>query len=289
MRRLLLATILLGCGSADPVDPPTPAPPIAARTPAADVPPTGPAPTATPLPTPPDPTPAPAASAAIPVRGEPWVQAAGDPRQPARADALTFWGWDEAGTHYAFETVYGGAGATECEGRRDLYVVDATQDAWAKDGHLFVQHDEPEPADGVCQPRDLAAAMADKRAAHLQRHGIVVGRVVDPVPYRGGPERWTLALPSGPVALDFAVLYGDREAAMGGPGAAYRLAWAAPSSAVIEPGARRRNGTWTYSLQDAWAFPSPDGEHVALLVARRNLDFEGDRLTWMSNGVPIPR
>jgi hypothetical protein len=267
MRTLLLLLLLAGCDAA--VDP-VPDEPDAAPTPAAT-----PSPTATPAP------------AAEPDRREP-VR-----RGTAQLDGFTFWGWSGDGTLYAFETHDPGPGAVSCEGAFDLFVVDASTDRFAKGGHVGLKHREPEPADGVCTPKDLAAAWAPQRDAALSAHGIVRGSGATPLAYTAGadPGTWTLSTPRGPVDLKFAVSSPGREAVMLDPaaGASYSLQLRQDHGAwrTVEPGTRKRETVHAYSLTDASAYLSPDGAHAALFVARTHLSYEGDRVTFMSNGVTL--
>lgn len=274
MRLLLLALLLPACNGSDGDAPAPPAePPVA--TPASE----------TPAPETPTPTVEP---------GAPFHQAS-TREASSTYDDFTFWGWSTDGTHYAFETFDPGPGAVECEGRYDLFVIDARSDAYAEGGHVRLTHDEPEPTDGVCAPKDLVAAWSPHRDPTLQKHGIVRGGLIGPTPYQAvddGGELWTVETPRGPLQLGFSVDTPGRDGVMTTPGAgaAYTLRTRQPGGewSVIEPGTRKRETVHNYALRDAFAFFSPDGAHAALFLTRTHLSFEGDRVTFMSNGVSLP-
>ncbi len=278
MRYLALLLLLAACDPADPVpDPPPEATPAATpeATPAAT-------PAATPLPTP----------EATPALRAPYHRASAR-KGTSTYDAFTFWGWSADGHFYAFETFDPGPGATECEGRYDLFIIDARSDKYADGGHVRLQHEEPEPASGVCSPKDLASAWPSKRDGALKKAGIVRGALRGPVTYQAVDEGglWEVATPTGPIQVSFAVDTPGREGVMSSPGAgaAYTLKVRRTGEwIVVEPGTRRRETVHNYALLDAFAFFSPSGAHAALFVSRTHLSFEGDRITFMSNGIPVP-
>lgn len=277
---LLLSSLLLlaGCGDAA-VEAPSPvATPAAASSPAATPPPAV---------EPALPTPAPTA-------GQPFARAS--VREGSRLyDGFTFWGWSADGARYAFETLDPGPGAVECEGRYDLFVVDAASDRFVEGGVVSLKYDEPEPADGICLPRDLAGAWTARRDAALKAHGIVAGAHVEPAPYQAIGEDgslWQINAPGCDLQVQFTVDTPGREAVMSTPGAgaAYTLKTriAGGPWTVVEAGTRKRETVHDYSVGDASAFFSPDGRRGALFVARTHLSYEGDRVTFMSNGITLP-
>ncbi len=242
-------------------------------------------PTSTPEPTP-EPTPTPAPTPAAYVRP-------GD--RATQRDELTFWGFSTDGQRYAFETYYYGPGAAECEGVATLYVVDADTDTFAAGTPHEIKHRQPDAE--RCDPPDIKAEMSRHRDELFHKHDIVVGNQGAPiVPVResGGPGKaptWTIALPGGPsLRAELSVQHGGRDKA-GDPGAAYTLTLAAGGAApalVVEPGKRRRPFVWDYSLEDGVVFVGPDGKHLAIVLTTLQLSFEGDRRSFMSNGIKTP-
>ena len=270
---LLLLSSCAPPGDLAPAPAATPAPPVGTVAPPAVV----------------EATPAPAPTPPQLEITAPLVSPLAGPVPGGVADKLTFHGWSRDGARFAFELYDHGPGATACEGAFHLYVVDAARDDFMPGGHLEVGYAEPEPADGVCSPRDLAAAMAPQRAALLERYGIVSGLLGTRSTFQPDGDRWLLQGPDGPLHLRFVVEHADREAVMGGaPGASYALAWDGATQRVIEDGQRHRGGVWTYSLDAGAAFFAPVGRNVAILVQKRQPSFEGDRLSWMANGAVRP-
>ena len=274
---LLAALLLPACNGADSDAPDSPG--------------VSPAPSATPEPAAPSPPPPPAPTVEP---GDPFHQAT-TRKASSTYDGFTFWGWSADGLHYAFETADPGAGAVECEGRYDLFVVDARTDKYADGGHVSLKHNEPEPSDGVCTPRDLAGAWPARRDPVLDKHGIVRGALQGPVAYQAVDDSgslWQVATPKGPLQLGFSVDTPGRDGVMmtPGAGASYTLKYRHPGGewTVLEPGTRTRETVHAYSLGDGFAFFSPDGAHGALFVSRTHLSFEGDRVTYMSNGLRVP-
>ena len=218
-------------------------------------------------------------------------------RQGDRAqqrDELTFWGFSADGRRYAFETYYYGPGAAECEGLASLYVVDADTDTFAEGSPLEIKHREPD-ADR-CDPPDLKAEMSRHRDELLHRHAIVIGNQGpaitpnrDSTSSRAAAPIWTLLLPDGPLRAELAALFGGRENA-GEPGAAYTLTLRGPgdTTTVVEDGKRRRPFVWDYSLDGGVAFLAPDGKHLAIVLTTKQLSFEGDRHSYLSNGIKPP-
>ena len=210
-----------------------------------------------------------------------------------KTDAFTFWGWSEDGSKYAFEVVYSGAGGATCEGRFQLFVVDAQTDKFDAKGVLTVEHDEHEPSNGECTPTDLSAVMDEKRPGHLETHNITVGNIVAPSSYTPQERnRWSVETPTGTaITIAFSVVGGGRERVMeSGQGAAYRLRYIDSFGKwnSIESGKHHRQIVWDYDVSSAPVFFSPNGTHVAFFLQRSELDFEGNRITWMSNGAPLP-
>jgi len=211
----------------------------------------------------------------------------------SQRDELTFWGFSPDGRHYAFETYYYGPGAAECEGLATLHVVDADTDTYAEGTPLEIKHRDP-GADR-CDPPDIKAEMERHRAEMLHRHGILTGNQGAPIiptldiTTRGVSPSWTLMLPDGPLRAELAVLHGGRENA-GEPGAAYTLTLhgAAGTKTLVEDGKRRRPFVWDYSLDGGVAFLSPDRKHLAIVLTTKQLSFEGDRHSYLSNGLKTP-
>jgi hypothetical protein len=272
----LLSLTLLAAACSAPAPESTPAP---AAEPSAT-----PAPEATAAPTP--------AAEATPrvVQGQPWTNADAGPQGNAIIDKLTFWGWSVDGTKYAFETYDHGPGAVECEGAFALRVVDATTDRFVDGGKLDLKHESPEPAAGGCTPVDLKGAFEAQRGPFLQRHGIVVGNVGEVVTSTaGGPNGGTtFTLRDGrQFALGFEVFDDDRDNVMTNwqtAGARFRLTL---DGREIESGARKRKGIWNYSIFGTPVFVSPDGKHAALAVKTVHVSYEGDRHSFMTNGVVL--
>lgn len=273
MHRLLCVLALAGACTAPPRpatkadEPPTPAHPLA------------PAPAPTPTPAEPAPT-----------LGAPYHRP-GD--RAAQVDGLTFWGWSADGRRFAFETAFAGAGGAACEGEVDLYIVDAERDHFVEGGHVEVKHTSPDAE--PCDPPDLQAAMDARRPALLAAHGVVVGNLRAPVaPLSVGDGRndiFMLNLPSGKLAnLDIDVLYGDRERAHEAQGAAFKLTLEVLGHPplVVEAGTRRRPHVWDYDPGRGLAFFSPDGRHAAILTAAIALSYEGDRTSFIANGLRLP-
>ena len=207
-------------------------------------------------------------------------------------DELTFWGFSADGRRYAFETYYYGPGAAECEGLATLHVVDADTDTFAEGSPLEIKHREPGAE--RCEPPDLKAEMARHRDELLHRHGIVVsnqGTAIVPNrdASRGSKPTWTLDLPGGPLRAELEVLFGGRENA-GQPGGAYTLTLRGPGDLVtiVEAGKHRRPFVWDYSLDGGVAFLAPDSKHLAIVLTTKQLSFEGDRHSYMSNGLKTP-
>ncbi|MDC0720999.1 DUF2259 domain-containing protein [Nannocystis bainbridge] len=217
----------------------------------------------------------------------------GDPRQ--QIDRLTVWGWSRDGRYFAFETFDAGPGAATCEGAARLFVVDADSDTFVPDGVVEVRPNSPDAQ--PCDPPDLRAALAPKRTALLQKHGIEVGHLLAPTEpkpaaaARPGAKTYSIALPPAREALaTIEVLGGDREHAHEGKGAAFKLALelADHTALQLEPGVRRRPYIWNYDLDRGLVFTSPDGTHMAVLTATTELSFEGDRTSWMTNAFRLP-
>lgn len=217
----------------------------------------------------------------------------GDPRQ--QIDHLTVWGWSRDGRYFAFETFDTGPGAATCEGAARLFVVDTDSDTLVPDGYVEVRPRSPDAE--PCDPPDLRAALAPRRAALLQKHGIEVGHLLAPTEPQGaaaprpGTKAYTIALPSGKTATaTLEVLGGDREHAYEGKGAAFKLELAKDGQTPlqVEPGVRRRPYVWNYDLDRGLVFTSPDGSHMAVMTATTELSFEGDRTSWMTNAFRLP-
>lgn len=236
--------------------------------------------------------PAPAAK----LLGEPFERAGDVAKQ---VDALTVWGWSKDGRYFAFETNYGGPGATTCEGELDLFIVDADTDTFAEGGRLTIKHKNPEAA--RCDPPDLKAAMAAQRPDILKKYDIEPGHLTAPVEFvaAGGEppalKRYTLALPAGGSATaELTVLFGGRDAVLDKnnkpQGAAFRLTLQRDKEepVTLEKGERRRPFVWDYDLGKGLAFFSPDRKHAAVLTATIQLSFEGDRTSYMASGFRLP-
>jgi predicted secreted protein len=211
-------------------------------------------------------------------------------------DELSFWGFSADGRHYAFETYYYGPGAAECEGLATLYVVDADTDTFAEGTPLELKHRDP-GADR-CDPPDLKAEMTRHREQLLHRHGIIIGnqgaaivpnRDSTSSTSRSATSAWTLNLPDAPLRAELEVQHGGRDKA-GEPGASYTLTLRGPgdTTTIVEAGKRRRPFVWDYSLDGGVAFLAPDKKHLAILVTTQQLSFEGDRHSYMSNGLKTP-
>ncbi|PCC69040.1 hypothetical protein SAMN02745121_05627 [Nannocystis exedens] len=236
---------------------------------------------------------APAASSPSPATlGGPFEQP-GDPRQ--QIDHLTVWGWSRDGRYFAFETFDAGPGAATCEGAARLFVVDADSDTLVPGGYVEVRPKSPDAE--PCDPPDLRAALAPRRTALLQAHGIELGHLLAPTEpqqaaaTRPGTRAYAILLPSGKTAVaTLEVLGGDRERAHEGKGAAFKLDLTLDGQAPLplEPGLRRRPYIWNYDLDRGLVFTSPDGTHMAVMTATTELSFEGDRTSWMTNAFRLP-
>lgn len=230
-----------------------------------------------------------AATATAKPRGEPFRR---DGDVAAQVDALTFWGFSADGQRFAFETFYAGPGGARCEGEVDLFIVDVARDAYVPGGHVELKHRDPEGE--PCDPPDLRAAMDARRGALLEAHGIVVGAFVPPAaPIPIGDDRvdiFLVDLARGRSGfLDIDVLDGGRERAHEGAGAGFKLTLTVGERPiVVEPGARRRPYVWDYDPGRGLVFVSPDGRGAAFLTATIALSYEGDRTSFMANGVRLP-
>lgn len=223
----------------------------------------------------------------------PYVRA-GDRHQ--QRDDLTVWGWSRDGRRFAYETFDAGPGAATCEGLVRLLIVDADTGTLAPDGlhELRPTHPDQEP----CDPPDLRAAMAAARPAILQRHGIDVGHLLPPAEPlaapapRPGVSAHAILLPSGTTATaTLEVLNGgDRERAFQGEGAAFKLELAVPGQPplVLESGGSPHPYLWNFDLDRGLVFVSPDGTHLALLIATTQVSFEGDRTSYIARAFRIP-
>lgn len=239
----------------------------------------------------PPPTPTPPPAPEPEPEPEPFRRA-GDPKQ--QRDLLQFWGFSADGLRYAFETYDHGPGAVKCEGEASLFIVDAEQDSFVDGLPLILKHKQPDAE--RCDPPDLRAELDRHRDELFHRHGIIVGNqgpAIVPRPAvttSGSGRSSTLDLPSGKqLRAQLEVLGGDREK-VGERGAAYRLTLAAdgdPAPRIVEPGERRRPWIWDYDLDQGLAFIGPDGHHMALLLATTRRSFEGDRHSYMSNGLRL--
>ncbi len=239
----------------------------------------------------PPPTPTPPPAPEPEPEPEPFRRA-GDPKQ--QRDLLQFWGFSADGLRYAFETYDHGPGAVKCEGEAGLFIVDAEQDSFVDGLPLILKHKQPDAE--RCDPPDLRAELDRHRDELFHRHGIIVGNqgpAIVPRPAvttSGSGRSSTLDLPSGKqLRAQLEVLDGDREK-VGERGAAYRLTLAAdgdPAPRIVEPGERRRPWIWDYDLDQGLAFIGPDGHHMALLLATTRRSFEGDRHSYMSNGLRL--
>ena len=232
-----------------------------------------------------EPTPEPATPA------QPYTRA-GDPKD--QRDELRFWGFSADGSKYAFETYDHGPGATPCEGQASLFIVDADSDSFVKDSPLVIKHKQPDAE--RCDPPDLRAEMDRHREQLLHRHAIVVGNQGTPivpapaVDEAGKARASTIALPSGTMLrAEVQVIDGDREK-VGERGAAYKLTLTREGQPPkpIEPGTRRRPFVWDYNLDEGVVFVGPDGRHLAIILGTAQRSFEGDRHSYMSNGVKLP-
>lgn len=222
-------------------------------------------------------------------------------RRPGAAagqtDDFTFWGWSDDNQRYAFEVHDHGPGATLCEGSYTLFVVDAARDAFVAGTPLKVEH-RTKGDEAPCDPPDLAAEMLRQVPPVLVANGINAGNQRPPIePTRiattTGLEKhpaWQIELaPDVRLRAEIEVRHGGREQA-GEPGGAYRLTLQRDGAEplVVEKGERRRPFVWNYSLDGGLAFLAPDGRRVAIFVATTQLSYEGDRHSWISNGVTLP-
>ena len=222
---------------------------------------------------------------------EPYSRA-GDPAE--QRDELRFWRFSADGQRYAFETFDSGPGAVKCEGEASLFIVDAGRDAFVDGLPLVLKHRQPDAE--RCDPPDLRAELSRHRDELFHRHGIIVGNqgpAIVPRPavtIEGTARASTIDLRSGTqLRAEIEVLDGDREK-VGERGAAYRLTLTADGDAaprVVESGERRRPWIWDYNLDEGLAFIGPDGHHMALLLGTARRSFEGDRHSYMSNGLRL--
>ncbi len=205
----------------------------------------------------------------------------------AGVDDFIFWGWSEDGHYYAFETFHAGPQMANCEGEAELTIVDAHTDRYADDGHILLEHADPEAE--VCDPPDLRAELALRRAPRLKRFGITADHLGGPVIPQGGPDRFEVTLPDGgpPIALDLLVKHRTTDPMDAADGAAYTLRMTQPgmSKVVVERGGRRRPWTLDYGLAHGMVFVGPKGRYAAIMVAQKMAMPEGVRSTWMSNAV----
>jgi len=235
-------------------------------------------------------TPEPDDGGDVPVlTGEPHVIPA-NPRMPGMNDQFTFWGWSRDGLRYALETYNPGEGAVDCDMAYDLYVIDAETDQYAQGGHLTVAHDSPEGGANGCTPADLGPIIEAKRTEAFEKHGIVIGNLSPAVTIRhGAGDKYRIAFPGGEETVAFRVLHGtdDIYSDLAKAGAAYYMAVKGSASTwVIEPGRKRRPYVTDY--QPVLLFVSPDGRHAAFIVKRSHTAFEGNRWSFMSNGLALP-
>lgn len=217
------------------------------------------------------------------------------PGDPAtQRDELRFWGFSADGLRYAFETFDAGPGAVKCEGEASLFIVDSERDTFVDGLPLILKHKQPDAE--RCDPPDLHAELARHRDELFHRHGIVVGNqgpAIVPRPAvttRGTGRASTIDLPSGKqLRAELEVKDGDREK-VGERGAAYRLTLAVdgdPAPRIVEDGERHRPWIWDYDLDQGLAFIGPDGHHMAILLGTTRRSFEGDRHSYMSNGLRL--
>ncbi|WAS95944.1 DUF2259 domain-containing protein [Nannocystis punicea] len=227
-----------------------------------------------------------------PTLGAPFEQP-GEPRQ--QIDHLTVWGWSRDGRYFAFETFDAGPGAATCEGAARLFVVDSDSDTLVPGGYVEVRPKSPDAE--PCDPPDLRAALAPRRTALLQSHGIELGYLLAPTEPqeaaapRPGTRAYAILLPSGKTAFAWLeVLGGDREKAHEGKGSAFQLDLNLKGYATLrlEPGVRKRPYIWNYDLDRGLVFTSPDGTHMAIMTATTELSFEGDRTSWIATTFRIP-
>lgn len=262
----LLPLLLLGACDRGSAPPPSgaPATPTDTPTPAAE----------------PEPEPTPA-----PVASEPYRRA-GD--SASGVDDFVFWGWSEDARYYAFETFHNGSDMVNCEGEAELAIVDAQTNHYAKDGHVLVEHAQPEAE--VCDPPDLREALAVRRPPLLAKYGISAGHIGGPIslePAGEDGEHWSFTPPGkDSVAVSFRVLHGVEDPMEAAEGAAFELVVGPPGAS--EPGSRRRPWTLSYGLEQGMVFVGPDARRWAIMVAQRMTMPEGVRTSWTPSGLLEP-
>lgn len=210
----------------------------------------------------------------------------GDPA--AGVDAFVFWGWSEDGRYYAFETYHHGSDMANCEGEAELTIVDAQTDRYAPDGHVLVEHAEPEAE--VCDPPDLQEELAHRRAPRLERFGISAEYLGGPIALDGRGDHWSFTPPDGgTVDVSFQVKHKTDDPMEAADGAAFVLKIKQPgmSEVVVENGRLRRPWTLSYGLDEGMVFVGPKGRQAAIMVAQHQTMPEGVRTTWMSSGITL--
>ena len=205
----------------------------------------------------------------------PAVEGPGGPR-----DAFTFWGWSPDSRHYAYELYYPGSGGADCDMRGELVIVDASKDAYAEEGYARFAYPS---AEGPCTGPSPAEQADSQRSALLSKFDIQP--TVEVVANSGGDADWVVE----PVDLGFFRLTLTQTGSAEAQKAGYKLEMYEVGHAgmpkVIEAGTRHRDGVLRYSVHSV--FFAPDDSHVAILIEKKQQDYEAVGTSYMTNAATM--
>ncbi len=200
------------------------------------------------------------------------------------ADSFTFYGWNADGSRYAFSSFYPGPGAAQCEGKAQFFVVDADTDSYVKGAHTEWSYPSAEPDSESCPtpaPQDRMTAAVE---GLLAQHGIILGLGAEPQQLDSEDN-----VSFAPIVLANGTKV-DIGFETGGDGwddgAWFGLSLEANGITVdVETGKRKRGGILGYSPKMVFFGP---GNHMAIVTERSGIDFEGQNLSRMTNGLKMP-
>jgi len=199
-------------------------------------------------------------------------------------DVVHFLGWSADDARYAFAVQVPGQGGAECEGRTELYVVDAAKDAYVPGSRLEFTYERADVAE--CSSPDPRTALEAALPGALQEHGIDPGRQGRTVAVTGDGGGSPLSVRLGqPLRLELTPTQPDPPDVSVGTG--FRAVLTdGDTKLLLEAGTRHRPFIEAYHPR--LVVVAPGGANAALFTERIGWGFEGKAHSYMSNGFVLP-